>query len=223
MPNWCHFEMIIGGRREDVDLFCSILGNDYDEIHMSRIIDPEVDHTEDYGLYRRAFVHGECAWSVYCCMMDGPLSYYGDYVKQITEPPHPRTAKYFKLPVGPCTNIKALSRQLNLDIAILSEEPGMCFSELYKIKNGEVLTDETGVYEELWIDDYKTWDEVVDYYGEEVGKGWSQEEFNIAKANKEQWITHQDYNYHDLEAIAPPKKPEGMKQKLYTIVDPAKG
>ena len=99
----------------------------------------------------------------------------------------------------------------------------MCFSELYKIKNGEVLTDETGVYEELWIDDYKTWDEVVDYYGEEVGKGWSQEEFNAAKANKEQWITHQDYNYHDLEAIAPPKKPEGMKQKLYTVVDPAKG
>ena len=218
MPNWCHFEMIIGGRRENVDLFCSILGNDYDKIHMSRITDVDVYKTEDYGLYRRAYVSGECAWSVYCCMMDGPLSYFANYVKQVTDPPNPRVADYYQRPTGVLTNILVLSKQLDLEIAIYSEEPGMCFCELYKINRGKLEMEEIGKYEEFWVDEFHTWKEVVDYYGKNELKGWTEEEFNQAKANGEQWITHQDFNYHDLESIAPPAKPNGPKQKFYTVI-----
>ena len=221
MPNWCYFNMLVGGRRENVDLFVGILYNGYDQIHMCRINDIDICNTEDYGMYRRVEICGECAWSVYCCMFDGPASYFGDHVRDTANPPHPRIARHYKLPTGVTTNIIALSKQLELDISIHSEEPGMCFCELYHIKNGEVLTEETGKYEELWIGESDTWDDLVDYYsGPSSVEGFTKDEFDAYKAHGERNIIHSDFGYNDMIAIGPRTKPVfETKQRLYRVLD----
>lgn len=226
MPNWCHFQMIAGGRREDVELLCEILDNDYSTVHMSRIDNVNVYRMDKYGMYRRAFIDGECAWSVYCCMMDGDYSYFGDYVKQITNPPHPRVAKNIKYTItGVLTNIIKLSEQLNLDIAILGTEPGMAFCELYKIKNGKVEVNETGQYNELYIDECETWQDVIDEYGEDITNHFTEAEFHEAKGGYQANIIKSTYTEEDLMRIAPPEKPEIKeedKKLLYKVVDPNK-
>ena len=218
MPNWCHFDMIVAGRRENVDLFCQVLRNNYDKTHMFRIHDTEVDSVEDYGLYRRVRLNGDCAWSVYCCMLPGESTYFNDMIMEVSNPPHPRHDPYLYYE-GPATNLLILSKQLELDIAIRSEESGMAFCELYHIKNGERLTDKVGEFNELYFGDGESWEELQELYGQWGASRFTKEEYDEAKARGEQTIIHQTFTDEHLMEIAPPAKPVFKEyQRLYKVV-----
>lgn len=73
-------------------------------------------------------VFGDCAWSVYCCMCEGSYTYYTDS--------HESDPKL--------TCLREATEELQLEVEIKSEEPGMGFWEHFHYKNGECLCNDTG-------------------------------------------------------------------------------
>ncbi len=88
---------------------------------------------------------GNCAWSVLCCMIDSPSSYYA------TNRDQPLREH--------STTLEKESQELDLDIEVYSSEPGMEFAEHYLISRGEIIKDECFDYEEFCLDDCKSKDE----------------------------------------------------------------
>ena len=74
-------------------------------------------------------ISGYCAWSVYSCMFEGRCTYYNDFMRDFGI----RYIGFFG------TTIPKLSRLLNLDIEIFSEETGVCFQEHYRVTNGNII------------------------------------------------------------------------------------
>ena len=152
MPNWCGFSMMVQGHYDAVKevqeiilknhetnylaghkgegeyCYNSVLRYDPKRKHMFRIFEsrtpadfPEVDD----NLIATQFIDGDCAWSVYCCMLPGEGSYYSDLGQLL----------YYG------TNLVELSKDLGVRIEVFSEEPGMCFQEHYLIENGKLVLD----------------------------------------------------------------------------------
>ena len=77
----------------------------------------------------------QCAWSVMSCWLNG-------YTQEIRTKPEmfyqmtPQRAKLVR-------TILELSKELGLELKILSEEPGCCFIEFYHIDNGKLLEEQT--------------------------------------------------------------------------------
>ena len=100
-----------------------------------RVFEANVNETECFclppdenGDIIRA-VSGYCAWSVYSCMFEGEHTYYNDFMRDFGI----RYIGFFG------TTIPELSRLLNLDIEIFSEETGVCFQEHYRVTNGNII------------------------------------------------------------------------------------
>ena len=103
--------------------------------HLFRVFEANVNETECFclppdenGDIIRA-VSGYCAWSVYSCMFEGRCTYYNDFMRDFGI----RYIGFFG------TTIPKLSRLLNLDIEIFSEETGVCFQEHYRVTNGNII------------------------------------------------------------------------------------
>lgn len=140
MPNYCEYEMKIKGSKETIKRVIDCLKQhyNYDEgrptgKHFFRVFETFEDEEEDWknngnGTFT-AFIFGDCAWSVSCCMLDGPSSYY----KLLNE-----DKKYEDIFMG--TTLKEQSK--DCEIEVFSEEPGMCFSEHYLFKNGVCLIED---------------------------------------------------------------------------------
>lgn len=149
MANDCYFEMEVVGHKDSVDEFVRILKYESkSNIYFSRIFDADVYDEEKYGVRKKAYISGYCAWSVLCCMMDGAGTYYNDWVGSIGD-----TGR---------SNIIIEARRLNLQIEILSTEPGMAFCEHVAVDRGNVLVNDTGQYTCYFVDDYHTYQELVD-------------------------------------------------------------
>ncbi len=128
MANWCSFDMMVRGKPKDVDTFYRYM-TDYDGSpkYFARIFRAEIegDSVSADGA-RTVRISGDCAWSVWSCMCDGPDTYYsgnGD---------------------GRLTCLREASSELCLEVEIRSTEPGFGFWEHYHYKNGECLRDDTG-------------------------------------------------------------------------------
>lgn len=133
MANNCFYDMHVRGSIDNVDQFLDILQYKHHKYQFSRVFgadvyDFEVQSNEE-GSFATAMVYGDCAWSVAVCMTDCDWSYQ------------------LSIPKYEMTTLQNMSRQLNLDIEVWSEEPGMGFQEHYLYKNGvEVLN--------VCLDDY---------------------------------------------------------------------
>lgn len=105
---------------------------------------------------------GDCAWSVYSCMCEGGI---GTYCKP-GEEQKDKEGRFL-------TTIANLSALLNLEIEIVSDEPGMAFSEHYYYKNGEEIVGDCIDYppEDEMYPDLGNRD--IDEYLEEIGEWYS--------------------------------------------------
>lgn len=137
MPNYCDYEMKIKGGKDAIRRVLGCLKAEYDYYkgkpeskHFFRVFDAREDgEMEDNGdgtFTQR--VCGDCAWSVYSCMLSGDHTYH-DSLKES----HP------EIFMG--TDLAEQSR--DCEIEVFSEEEGVEFSEHYIFKNGECLCDDT--------------------------------------------------------------------------------
>ena len=103
--------------------------------HLFRVFEANVNETECFCLPPDEngdiirTISGYCAWSVYSCMFEGRCTYYNDFMRDFGI----RYIGFFG------TTIPKLSRLLNLDIEIFSEETGVCFQEHYRVTNGNII------------------------------------------------------------------------------------
>lgn len=184
MPNICYAEIQVTGRKESIEEFERILNADYNyttnefshKPHFWRIFDcyaMDMIHIEGL-IYTQNFAI-ECAWSVDCCMGDGPFSYHETNNKDTDK-------ERFDI------TLSEAARKLDLDIEIWSQEPGMCFTEHIHNRRGEELDNVCQDYNCTYLDYYDTYEEFCDdlkeimesqeeYYGPFPTK----EEFEIGK------------------------------------------
>ena len=140
MPNICNSTMYVIGKTENVAELIKRLKAGYNygdknfkftSKHFFRIFDVySIDEYENYAgnvLYAISF---ECAWSVYVCMFDGDTTYYSDIHRAYPDRFHGVTI---------CETCK----ELQLQVEIWSEEPGVAFEEHYIIDAfGNITVDE---------------------------------------------------------------------------------
>ena len=142
MPNICLYEMKAVGKKENVDKLVEIMNNDYNATHMWRIFSADTNIiSEPTDNPYSIIIYGDCAWSVYSCMFDGPHTY------QNANKNHDKNG----------TDIITLSKELQLDIEIFSEESGMCFAEHYMIIKGNLEIDESTDFIEYYDEETDTY------------------------------------------------------------------
>jgi len=173
MPNLCSYGMKVVGTKENKDKLLEIMKRGYDctkedDIHMWRVFDAYRNSYkgDDEELY---FIGGNCAWSVYSCMFDGPGTY-----QQRDE-------------TGKGTTIVQLSKDLNLDIEIFSEEPGIGFMEHYIIRQGDVTTNDVVDYYEYDIEEYDTYEQFLEDCPD-AKENVTKDMFDAATKDGEQYI-----------------------------------
>ena len=211
MPNYCNYRMKIAGRRDNVNAFIQIMKNDCSKPHLYRIFEADLEYTEDYGLWRKAYVSGYCAWSVYCCMFPGPTTYYGDDMDSERRKTYYEPDNYVI-----DTNIINEAKRLALTIEIYSEEPGLCFQEWYRVVCGEWTIDETGEFSEWWLDEWATYQQMQADLGKGCEIPFDEEEFKQAKLYDGGYWIEKDFEEPDT---IPDKPVRLTKDILYKVVD----
>lgn len=133
MPNLCDYDMRVEGKKDDIEKLHRIM-KFKDEVHMYRIFSADVYDLEkkNEDIYV-ASICGDCAWSVYVCMLEGPFCYYQGEQEG--------------------TSLLQLSKALNLKIEVYSSESGFGFQEHYYIERGELKVNEEKDYGEFWFDE----------------------------------------------------------------------
>ena len=123
MPNYCEYEIHVRGKKENCRKFHQIM-TDYNlPEHFFRVF--QADVTDEYGTDEDYCMEiaGDCAWSVYCCMCEGPFSYAASNGKGVT-------------------SLKKESHRLGLDVESWAEERGFEFQEHLRYQNGKCLVNE---------------------------------------------------------------------------------
>lgn len=163
MANYCYYTMKITGKPENIKEMYKIMKNDYDEgLHLHRVFNAyasDLITLEDGFIY----VSGDCAWSVYSCMLEGEHTYYTQNKEAC--------AKENKAFNG--TTLTAESKRLNLGIEIYSEETGLEFEERYVIFNGEILLEDIRGMSEYGTEEYET----VEEMNKELNSSFTKDEF----------------------------------------------
>lgn len=171
MPNWCAFEMKVAGKtKKSVNTFISWLKNDYfysmkdqdsaadmykdhyqfgdlhlytnTDKHFFRIDDVWVKNSVAENGEYSVEIDGDCAWSVWTCMMKGEHTYYSDTISGEFAP----IAKHH------ATNLLDASKELGVAIEVYSKEPGFEFAEHYLIDHGVLQKNEEAKYRCLYFD-----------------------------------------------------------------------
>lgn len=146
MANNCYYRMRVRGTRDDVADFIKVIQCDYNytnntftfDRHLSRVFEACVEDVEDDNEQSTTItISGDCAWSVYSCMMEGEHTYFND------DKNNPNSQR---------SSLIIESKLLNLEIEVYSEETGCEFQEHFIIKNGEVLENDCVKYQEFYYD-----------------------------------------------------------------------
>lgn len=144
MPNWCYGEIRVKGKEENKRKFLHFFLTENEEENKKKeryfarswLIN-SLEEIEKW-IEEDVLIFGvEVAWSINSCMVNG---YPND---------------------NSCPTIMDVSRELELDIQIASEEQGIGFTEFYHIKNGVVLIDECDDFsnEEIIEENYENTEE----------------------------------------------------------------
>lgn len=235
MPNYCSYRIIVGGRKDNVDEFIRILQNDYDKTHMYRVFEAIPQYEDVYGLYKRADIVGDCAWSVEACMLSTPFSYYYDDLKrhqnnQVVDIWNSRTRETEKYECTmenfKGTNLLELADKLSLTIYCFSTEPGVGFCEEYRIlPEGIKVIDREGSYNEYWLEEnmhsdntYDSFKEYCDYWGYDPDNlPFDEEEYNFMMEND--YASYENAEF-DCNEYAIPDKPKYLaKNVMYKLVN----
>ena len=190
MPNYCNYRMKIAGRRDNVNAMIQIIQNKCDKPHLYRIFEANLEYTQDYGLWRKAYVSGYCAWSVYCCMFPGPATYYGDDMDPERRKTYYEPDNYI---IG--TNIINEAKRLSLTIEI---------------------KDETGEFNEWFLGEWKTYQQMQADMGEDYKIPFDEEAFKRAKLYDGEYWLKKDFEEPDT---IPDKPVRLTKDILYKVVD----
>lgn len=144
MANDCCFSMLVAGEKENVNEFITMLDYTHPHLCFARIFDIYESRRKVLKDGRTAVqLDGACAWSVYSCMMEGGGTYYNDHLND----PYDGSARL--------TSLIKQGERLQLDIEIFSEEPGMGFTEHYRIINGQVIEYTCDDYSEYYYDSWE--------------------------------------------------------------------
>ena len=230
MPNYCYYQIKVGGYFGNVDAFIQVLNNDYNKLHMYRVFSANVEEETLYGVYKTALISGECAWSVSACMLnDYDSSYYATDLKRHVDMT-PRTHYNFDYKCAftngfntlnnfTGTTLNQLARMYGLDIYVYSCEPMMAFSENIKIaRNGTMIKNDCYEYEEIYFGDIDTYDEVLGIYGFDRDTcPFTEEEFKKLKNDGIGYYTKTNSEF-DMDAI-PPEPNYFTKSIIYKVVD----
>lgn len=178
MPNYCDFKMKVRGYPESVNEFVKLIQADYSHAkggygykgrHLFRVFEADVvEETIPNKRFVDVVLSGYCAWSVYCCMMEGPHTYLDAIDDKDRE--HG-------------TSLIKEAKTLNLAIEVYSDEPGMGFEEHYLISNSyfnPVLINEEKEVESYWLENYET----VEEFNEENNKRMDEDYFKLLKENE---------------------------------------
>ena len=204
MPNWCYFQMAVGGRYDCVYKFVEYISNNYKNPHFARVdvIGFTVVHSEKHRLYKKVYIEGECAWSVNACFFDDIYTYYNQYKTALANPDESNA--YLRDPkVGPLLSILQVAKDLRLNIEIYSTEPGMCFCEYYYIEDGNLVRSECGNYREFYCNDYNTYEEFCkDYnfkYPDDGSNDVDEDEFyDVKEYGDTGLVVRSDYGFEDI-------------------------
>jgi len=193
MPNIVNWTIAAQGNFRNVDQFIQILNNDYDKIHMYRIFSADVGINNTYGLQRKVTIYGECAWSVYVCMFEGPFSYYTEDLawRKKNKDTTPFTG----------TTLPRLAKMLCLDISVYSQEPGMCFCEAYSINRlGQILVNKEGYFESYYIEDPNySFDEFCEDWNYDKEKlPFNEEQYNSMVQNGQECYERAEFEFEDF-------------------------
>lgn len=188
MANVCDFELVVYGKKKDVDRCINIfMGKSRRQL--CRIDDIQVDDIQQINQdYCKAFIVGTCAWSVYTSMMSGVLTYYSELSKNDSSSSSKIT-------------IPEISAKYNLDIEIYSKETGMGVAEHYQISKGDIILAEDAPYNEYYIEGFKTYEDFCNYWSEfdnNIRNIVSEFDFDIAKKYNQEYIVkgNTGYVYH---------------------------
>ena len=137
MANECTFIMKVTGNTKGIKRIVNAATTTYDDTlespeHFWRIFDFYLTSASKLNdeIYSFDF-EGVCAWSVYSCMLDGPLTYQN------------------KNPKNSGITLQQISKEEHLIIEVYSQEPGLCFSEHFLIVFGEIIINEEEDYYEF--------------------------------------------------------------------------
>lgn len=146
MANNCSFNMkVVADNIENINKFISELqdGNTF-----YRVFSAEAEAPCKEGARYSACIFGDCAWSVYCSMIDVDDNTYA--------------------------TLETESERLGLEIEVFSTEPGLCFAEHYIYKKGFCILESETEYHEYWPEGYDSWDE----FANDSGCPYTEEELN---------------------------------------------
>lgn len=195
MPNICDFDMLVEGKKKDIDTFTKWLEADYhyfvddsgvpklecsSDYHFYRVFDvyyDEIDAEDDEVI--RQVISGDCAWSVTVCMLRNCGSLY---YKRSEDDEFKDIRKDIDL-------IEA-SWLLNLKIEVYSKESGMCFAEHYLIDNGKMIIDDCTEYQEICLVEYETKEQAE----EDLNTTITEEEWDKRYEN-EGWVSRCDWDF----------------------------
>ena len=183
MPNICDFSMQVTGKNKNILEFYNSLDAEYDYYNVKKIPGKHFFRVSDLYIHDQEYIDlmkdpeeissfkidGECAWSVYNCMLPGKNTYYSDMKKSIEaskrDPLNPTT------PIFHGTNLLIESQKLNLIIEVFSEEGGAGFHEHYVIKEGKFIIKESTKYKAIHYSH-------LEEYNQEHGTEYTLQDFN---------------------------------------------
>ena len=177
MPNYCGYQMKVKGKPENVDEFVKVIQADYSfddkdncicdvGRHFWRVFYADIYDEEIVDGVKSVYISGSCAWSVYSCMMDGPHTYNEQYPKHCG------------------TTLAIESKQLELEIEVFSEEPGVGFMEHFVIIKGDIVTDACIEYCEYDTEEFDT----VKEMNETLGTKFTKRQFAYAREKDDGYI-----------------------------------
>lgn len=136
MPNWCYGSVLVKGTKENKRKFLDLFLTESKEEnakktrYFARSWLNDSKETIEKELEDSVTAFGiYVAWSVYSCMING-------YPQENDE----------------CPTVFEISKELELEIQIASEEQGCCFREFYHIKNGKLISQECEDFPESEFD-----------------------------------------------------------------------
>lgn len=223
MPNICTANLNIRGYKDNVDEFLKILQADYDYYkmefthnkHFYRVFQAEVYNDEIYGVTKFVSAFIECAWSVACCMFDDAYTYYNESTI-ITKDMSYEDKEFAAQHIIHSTCIEREAKRLNLDIEIISEEPGIGFREHYLFYEGDLKRDDCVSYEEYYIGDSNTKEEYEEDFGCKIPL--TEEEFQELKdAHADTWSPQDP---EEFEVVLGAKRNEPSTKQMCSIQPP---
>ena len=145
MANICSFIMCVKGDHENIESFYNALIQK-GTIWMGRGADADIDYEDE----NKAFVTGQCKWSVYSALISNAIS--------MRKEPDTWHFEEWQKDLEFITLEEACAKW-HLEMEIYSEEYGIGFQEHYLIKNDEVIINECVDANEYDLYEYKTKEE----------------------------------------------------------------